>query len=80
MFLSLYKSLVRPHLEYASVIWSPLYKKDKITLENVQLRATRLVSALKRLSYPERLEHIGLPTLEYQWERANVVQVFKITE
>ena len=40
MFLSLYKSMVRPHLEYASVIWSPLYKKDKITLENVQCRST----------------------------------------
>ena len=50
MFLSLYKSIVRPHLEYASVIWSPLYKKDKITLENVQHRATRLVPALKGLS------------------------------
>ena len=30
MFLSLYKAMVRPHWEYASVIWSLLYKKDKI--------------------------------------------------
>ena len=28
MFLTLYKSLVRPHLEYASVIRSPRYKKN----------------------------------------------------
>ena len=28
IFLNLYKSLVRPHLEYATQIWSPLYKKD----------------------------------------------------
>ena len=27
IFLKLYKSLVRPHLEYATVVWSPLYKK-----------------------------------------------------
>ena len=40
MFLSLYKSLVRPYLEYASVVWSPIYKKDKVTLENTKCRAT----------------------------------------
>ena len=36
MFLSLFKAMVRPHLEFASVVWSPLYKEDKITLENTQ--------------------------------------------
>ena len=70
--------MVKQHLEYASVIWSPLYKKDKITLGNVICRATRLVPALKGLSYPERLKHIGLPTLEYRRERADDVEVFKI--
>ena len=35
MFLNLYKTLVRPHLEYATQIWSPIYKKDKVILENV---------------------------------------------
>ena len=41
MFLNLYKSMVRPHIEYATQVWSPKYKKDKIALENVQRRATR---------------------------------------
>ena len=77
MFSNLYKSTVRPHLEYASVIWSPLYKNDKITLENVQRRATRLVPALKGLSYPERLKRLGLPTLEYRRERADVVECLR---
>ena len=27
IFLTLYKSLVRPHLEYVTVVWSPLYIK-----------------------------------------------------
>ena len=78
MFLNLYKSMVRPHLEYASVIWSPLYKKDKIMLENTQRRATRLIPSLKGLSYPERLRCLGHPTLEYRRERADVVEVYKI--
>ena len=78
MFLSLYKSIVRPHLEYASVIWSPLYKKDKRTLENIQRRATRLIQAMKGKNYSERLKRLGLPTLEYRRERADIVEVYKI--
>ena len=78
MFLSLYKSIVRPHLEYASVIWSTLYKKDKITLKNIQQRATRLIPAMKGKTYPERLKRLGLPTLEYRRERADMVEVYKI--
>ena len=41
MFKTLYKTLVRPHLEYASVIWSPYLKKDTISIENVQSRTTK---------------------------------------
>ena len=55
MFLNLYKSLVRPHLEYATQIWFPIYKKDKVILENVQRRATRLVKCVQNKSYQERL-------------------------
>ena len=60
MFLNLYKSLIRPHVEYATPIWSPLYKKDKIIIENVQRRATKLVSSCKNLSYTERLRKLGI--------------------
>ncbi|MEW8544372.1 MAG: reverse transcriptase domain-containing protein, partial [Candidatus Thiodiazotropha sp.] len=78
MFLNLYKSMVRPHLEYATQIWSPKYKKDKIIIENVQRRATRLLKCIQHLPYHERLKKLGLPTLEYRRERADMVQVYKI--
>ena len=35
ILLNLYKSLVRPHLEYCAVAWSPHYVKDKELLERV---------------------------------------------
>ena len=55
-----------------------MYKKDKITIENVQRRATKLVRSCKDLPYPERLRKFGLPSLEYRRERSDLVQVYKI--
>ena len=78
MFLNLYKSLVRPHLEYATSVWSTMYKKDSITLENIQRRATCLVNSLSGRTYEDRLKILGLPTLEYRRLRADVIQVYKI--
>ena len=78
MFLYLYKSIVRPHIEYAVTVCEPLYKKDMITIENVQRRATKFVTSIKHLSYQERLKKLGLPSLEYRRERADLIEVYKI--
>ena len=51
MFLQLFKSLVRPHLEYGSTFWSVANKKEAILTENVQRRATRLNKEIQHLSY-----------------------------
>ena len=66
MFLQLYKTLIRPHLEYGSVIWSPYLKKDIYLLENVQRRATKLVKEVKDLPYQDRMKNLGLSTLQYR--------------
>ena len=78
IFLNLYKSLVRTHLEYASSVWSPVYKKDRIAIQNVQKRATKLVRSVAHLAYRDRLRTLCLPSLEYRRERADVIQVSKI--
>jgi len=59
-FLILYKSYVRPLLEYSIQAWSPCFRKDINCLEQVQRRATKLVVGLKKLDYPDRLNMLGL--------------------
>ena len=78
MFLDLYKSLVRPHLEYATPVWASLYKKDKIIIENIQRRAIKLVSTCKNLPYKQILYKLGHPILVYRPERADMIQIYKI--
>ena len=76
MFKLLYKSLIRPHLEYATPIWSPTTKADKIRIEGVQRRATKLVPALSNLPYQERLQQLRLPSLEYRRVRADILLLY----
>ena len=76
--LLLYKTYVRPHLEYCVQAWSPYLEKDKVLLEKVQRRATKLVPELKELSYEDRLKGLGLTTLETRRERADMIEMFKV--
>ena len=78
MFKKLYKSTIRPHLEYANVIWHPVFKRQLKSLENVQRRATKIVPELKDLPYCDRLKRLDLPSLEYRQIRGDLIQTYKI--
>ena len=78
VFVNLYKSLIRPHVEYASVVWNPSCIRDQKLIEGVQTRATKLVTNISELSYEEWLRKLGIPALQYR--RADMLQVFKIVQ
>ena len=78
MFLPLYKTLVRPHLEYANCVWNPFLRKDIDRLEKVQRRATKIIPTLADLPYADRLRELNLPTLSYRRLRGDMIQVYKI--
>ena len=76
-FKKLYTSFVRPHLEYANPVWSPNLRKHIKMLENVQIRATKLVDGMKEMNYSERLQKLDLPTLLHRRNRGDMIEVWK---
>jgi len=49
--LRLYRSLVRPYLEFCISAWFPYYQKDKQLSERVQHHFTRMIPGLKQLQW-----------------------------
>ena len=63
---TLYQSIVRPALEYASTVWSPLTKKDIEALEKVQTRCLRLCS-----------KEVQMDTLQERRKRTDLIDTYK---
>jgi len=78
IMLALYKTLVRPHLEYCTVVWSPYYCKDKALLERIQHRFSRMIPGFRFMEYSQRLARLGLWTLEERRNRADLIEVYKM--
>ena len=68
MIKKLITSMIRPRLEYAALLWSPHLKKDVRKLERIQRAATKIPHSLEEHSYEDRLERLGLTTLERRRE------------
>ena len=58
--------LIIPSLAYANSFWNPHSKEDIEIIEEVQIRATKLVESVKHLSYEDRFKKLGIPTLKYR--------------
>jgi len=76
--LILYKTLVRPIVDYCISVWRPFTKKDKEKLEKVQRRYTKMIIGCRGKTYEQRLDKLRLTTLDQRHYRADMVQVFKI--
>ena len=76
-FIQLYKSMVRPMLEYGQSVWQPAQKMLRQDVEDVQRRATKMIGKLKDKPYSERLKILKLPSLEHRRRRGDMIEVFK---
>ena len=78
VMLQLYKSLVRPHMDYCVQVWRPHLQKDIALLESIQRRYTKRIVSCKNLPYDDRLKHLGLMTVNDRMMRADLIEIYKI--
>ena len=83
VMLNVYKSLIRPHIEYAVQAWNPAAVhgnwKQILKLEDVQRSFTRLIDGIGILPYSKRLRKLQLTTLLERRMRGDLIETFKIT-
>ena len=72
------KTYVRPHWKYCQAAWSPWSVGDKKLLEQVQQRAVKLITNFKSKTYEQRLEELGITTLEERRKRGDMITMYKI--
>ena len=82
VMLPLYKTFVRPHLEYCVHVWSPLPSHGNwgliLQLEDVQRSYTRMIDGIGTWTYEDRLKTLGLTTLLERRARGDLIETFKI--
>jgi len=67
--------MVRPHLEYCIVAWSPYYIKDKVLIEKVQRQFTRMIPSVSQLPYEQTLAKLHLWTLKDRRIKADIIEL-----
>ena len=76
---TLYKTMIRPHLEYGNAMWGPVFLGDVHKVEKIQRRATKMIYS-KNLPYEQRLRTLRIPSLIYRRRKGDMIQMLRIME
>ncbi len=79
IFLLLYKTFIRPHLEYSIQATHPILCRDAEALEKIQKLALKFVKRLRHVPYEAALKQLRLFSLTHRRIRGDLIAMFKIT-
>ena len=78
--LTIWKSILLPHLDYCSQLWSPLKVADINRLELVQKCFLKKMNCYDNVSYWDMLKDLGLYSMQRRRERYRVIYLWSILE
>ena len=73
-----FKSLVQPHIDYCSQLWTPLEGVNLEKVEKVLRDFSRRIPELKGMNYWERLERLAMNSEQRRLERYQIIYVWKV--
>ena len=76
--MTLYKSLVRSHLEYCCPLWNCSKIMDIQQLEGMQRTFTSKIDGIQHLNYWQRLKALDLMSLQRRRERYLIIYMWKV--
>jgi len=82
LLMTLFKSLVQPHLDYCNQIWAPTKQEDINEIEQVQRGLVSRIrdSSLIGLDYWNKLAKLKLYSQERRRERYQIIFIWKISQ
>jgi hypothetical protein len=78
LLVKAYVTFVRPVLEYASCVWSPVLITHVNAIERVQKYFTRRLQGMEFVPYNERLALLNLETLEVRRLHSDIIMYYKV--
>ena len=76
--LTLYKTLVRPILEFGSIVWDPPSPHVSDSLEQIQHFALKIISKSWTTDYSSLLFSLGLLSLKHRRKKNKIMSIFKL--
>ena len=80
--ITIWNSLIRPHLDYCSPLWSPgpTNLKEIDLLESTQRVFTRSIKGMKGKDYTQRLSKLPISSIQRRHERYKILYAYKVKE